>query len=328
MRRHELPHWARIRPACTNAATPPVRTAPPPGARGGSRGRARARSRRARRARARHPQPGRRGHKHRPVRAARPRRRTSATWTATTPSTPRSRRPCAHRRRRTERYEIAKAAGRERGGSRGARRRRGAAARGPGATAMRRIRQAVMDSRVGRRADRCPRPAPAARRGAARPALRGRSGPRRPRPAVHRGHGRRRHHPGHRRRRGGRAGRRDHRHAAGRAPRGAGDGRRAGRRRARSPAIAEQLRAPARRSWRWRRTWSARSCPRACWTPPPRRPAAPPPSALGAYPAIGKLVLSQVHDRAGHRPAAAGLARCRTDVGAWPRTPAPRPERR
>ncbi len=48
MRRHELPHWARFRPACTNAATPPVRAAPSPRTPGGARGRARTRSRRPR----------------------------------------------------------------------------------------------------------------------------------------------------------------------------------------------------------------------------------------------------------------------------------------
>ncbi|MGV9569212.1 histidine kinase [Streptomyces nigra] len=36
MRRHELPHWTRVRPASTNAATPPARAAPPTRAPGGS----------------------------------------------------------------------------------------------------------------------------------------------------------------------------------------------------------------------------------------------------------------------------------------------------
>ncbi|CAO0825511.1 hypothetical protein SMICM17S_05526 [Streptomyces microflavus] len=74
MRRHEHPHWARFRPACTNAATSPVRTAPPPGARGRTRGRCRARSRRSRYPLLGHAQPGRRSDQHRPFRAARPQR--------------------------------------------------------------------------------------------------------------------------------------------------------------------------------------------------------------------------------------------------------------
>ncbi|GAA4962198.1 hypothetical protein GCM10023238_31790 [Streptomyces heliomycini] len=58
---------------------------------------------------------------------------------------------------------------------------------GPDSALLRQVRQAVMDSPCRRRADRRAGSAPAARRGAARAALRGRSGPRRPCPPVHRG---------------------------------------------------------------------------------------------------------------------------------------------
>ena len=125
---------------------------------------------------------------------------------------------------RTARFEQARAAGLDVKRARRPRRRRRAAARRSG-------QRAAAPGPPGRhgqpcrgRADRCARPAPAARRGAARAAVRGRPGPRRPRPAVHRGDRRGRHHPGLRGRRGGRAGGRDHRHAARRAARRAGDG--------------------------------------------------------------------------------------------------------
>lgn len=301
MRRHELPHWARVRPASTNAATSPARAAPPTRALGGSRGRARARPRGSGHARGRHAQPCRGGREHRPLRAPRPGRahRVPRRGRLGVPHASGRPDPCRRGARRPLRAGQGRRDGRQ--GARRPRRRRGAAARRSGQ------RAAAPDPPGGDgqpdrgRPHRCAGPAPAARRGAARPSVGGRAGPCRPCSPVRRDDRRGRHHPGRGGRRGGRAGGRDHRHAARRASRRAGDG--GGARPGRLDRVHRRSAAVLRFAAAGARAVSDRAGDR------PRRDrgggqgggcsAAEP---LGPYPAIGKLVLAKYTTALGIAP--------------------------